>query len=62
VKREENSMVSAEFLETAKTMVILTGFWVIIVLDIWAIGSILTHFIKWVCKGIRKLVKKKKEE
>ena len=52
-------MLSAEFLEAAKTMVILTTFWAIIVLDIWAIGSMITHFIMWVYKGIKKLSKKK---
>ena len=55
-------MLSAEFLEAAKTMVILTTFWAIIVLDIWAIGSMITHFIMWVYKGIKKLSKKKNRE
>lgn len=61
-KSEENIMLSAEFLEAAKTMVILTTFWAIIVLDIWAIGSMITHFIMWVYKGIKKLSKKKNRE
>ena len=55
-------MLSAEFLEAAKTMVILTTFWAIIVLDIWAIGSMITHFIMWVYKGIKKLSKKKNRQ
>ena len=55
-------MLSAEFLEAAKTMVVLTTFWAIIVLDIWAIGSMITHFIMWVHKGIKKLCKKKNKE
>lgn len=55
-------MLSAEFLEAAKTMVILTTFWAIIVLDIWAIGSMITHFIMCVYKGIKKLSKKKNRE
>ena len=46
-------MLSAEFLEAAKTMVILTSFWTIIVLGIWAIGSMITHFIMWVYKASR---------
>ena len=55
-------MLSAEFLEAAKTMVILTSFWTIIVLDIWAIGSMITHFIMWVYKGIKKLRNRKKNK
>lgn len=55
-------MLSAEFLEAAKTMVILTSFWAIIVLDIWAIGNMITHFIMWVYKGIKKLSKKRNRE
>lgn len=55
-------MLSAEFLEAAKTMVVLTTFWAIIVLDIWTIGSMITHFIMWVHKGIKKLCKKKNKE
>lgn len=55
-------MLSAEFLEAAKTMVILTSFWTIIVLDIWAIGSMITHFIMWVYKGIKKFRSRKSEK
>lgn len=36
--------------------------WAIIVLDIWAIGSMITHFIMWMYKGNKKLSKKKNRE
>ena len=55
----------AEFLEMAKNIVILTSFWFIIVLDIWGIGSLIVHFMKWVHSGIKKIRNKdveKKEE
>ncbi len=42
-------MLSAEFLEAAKTIVILTTFWAIIVLDIWAIG----HWLLWLMSVFR---------
>lgn len=58
-------MEYAEFLEMAKNIVILTSFWFIIVLDIWGIGSLIVHFMKWVQSGIKKIRNKdveKKEE
>ena len=58
-------MEYAEFLEMAKNIVILTSFWFIIVLDIWGIGSLIVHFMKWVHSGIMKIRNKdveKKEE
>ena len=58
-------MEYAEFLEMAKNIVILTSFWFIIVLDIWGIGSLIVHFMKWVHSGIKKIRNKdveKKEE
>ena len=51
-------MLSVQFLEAAKTTVVLTTFWMIIVFDIWAIGAMITHSIKWIGKGIQKFRKK----
>lgn len=54
-------MLSTEFLEMAKNTVILTTFWMIITLDIWAIGSMIVHFVKWVHSGIKKIRNKDAE-
>ena len=47
-------MECAEFLEMAKNMVIMTSFWFRIMLDLWGVGSLIVHFVKWVHGGIRK--------
>lgn len=54
-------MEYAEFLEMAKNTVILTSFWLIIMLDIWGIGSLIVHFVKWVYSGIKKIRNKDAE-
>ena len=48
-------MLSNEFMNMAKETVVLSAFWFIILLDIWGIGYLLVHFIKWVHGSIRKL-------
>lgn len=48
-------MEYAEFLEMAKNTVILTSFWLIIMLDIWGSGSLIVYFMKWVHSGIKKI-------
>lgn len=48
-------MEYAEFLDMAKNTVIMTSFWFIIMLDLWGIGSLIVHFVKWVHGGIRKI-------
>ena len=48
-------MTYTEFLEFAKNTVKFTSFWLIIMLDIWGIGSLILHFVKWVHCGIRKI-------
>ena len=55
-------MEYAEFLEMAKNIVVLTSFWFIIVLDIWGIGSLIMHFVKWVHSEIKKIRNKDAEK
>ena len=53
--RKGKNMTYAEFLELAKNTVISITFWLSIVLDIWGIGAMIVHFVKWVHGGIKKI-------
>lgn len=46
--------------ETAKETIVMTAYWLLILLDIWWIGYIIKSIGTWLIKKIKKLVNRKK--
>ena len=60
--RKGKIMTETVLFEFAKHTVVLTSFWLIIMLEIWGIGGIIVHFVKWVKGCIGKKKEKDAEE